>query len=312
MSSMTRCEVSQGDVLACPSAEATANSGGSGATGASAQSPVLEACDLSYAYRVGGKRGRTVFEHAGFSVHAGEILTILGPNGAGKSTLLNCVANLLTPLSGEVLLQGTPIRELGLRKAAQLMGYVPQTHTPAYSYTVLQFVVMGRAPHLGLTSKPARADYDLACSVLEDMGIGKLAHKPYTQISGGERQQATIARAIVQQPKVIMFDEPTNHLDYGNQLRVVSMIRRLAGQGFAVVLTSHMPDHAILIGGTVGILDRDGAFAVGPAKEILEEERLSNLYQTEVHIIYSEELGRNVCVAGRRMHGGGEGFSLEC
>lgn len=307
MSSIKKKEVLGGGIRIFFSAEATADLKTSEATGASVRHSILEARDLSYAYRSGGKRGRMVFEHASFSVHAGEILTILGPNGAGKSTLLNCVSNLLTPLSGKVLLQGAPICELGLRKTAQLMGYVPQTHSPAYSYTVLQFVVMGRAPHLGLMSKPSRADYNLARSVLKDMGIGKLAHKPYTQISGGERQQATIARAIVQRPKVIMFDEPTNHLDYGNQLRVVSMIRHLADKGFAVVLTTHMPDHAILIGGIVGILDRDGAFKAGPAEEILQEERLSNLYQTEVRIIYSEELGRNVCVAGRRMHGGGEG-----
>ncbi len=255
---------------------------------------ILEVKDLGFSYH----NKKQVFSNVNLSLDAGEILTILGPNGAGKSTLLNCLANLLTPNSGQVLLEGRNVRDISLREVARIMGYVPQTHTPAYGYNVRDFVVMGRAPYLGMFQKPSAEDYALADQVMESMNISKLANRPYTEISGGERQQATIARVIVQQPKIIMFDEPTNHLDYGNQLRAVKMVKDLARQGYAVVMTTHMPDHAILLGGKAAILDYDGKLTVGPAEEILQEDLLRKIYRSDLHIMYLEEIGRKVCVAG--------------
>ena len=255
---------------------------------------ILEVKDLSFSYH----RGRTIFRDVNFGLDKGEILTILGPNGAGKSTLLNCLTNLLRPTSGEVLLEGKNIRDIALKDVAKIIGYVPQTHTPAYGYTVRDFVVMGRAPYLGMFQKPSEEDFTMVDQVLESMNIRKLADRPYTEISGGERQQASIARVIVQKPKIIMFDEPTNHLDYGNQLRAVGMVKDLAKQGYAVVMTTHMPDHAILLGGKAAILDRDGKLQVGTAEDILQEPLLRSIYQSDLHILYLKELGRKVCVAG--------------
>lgn len=255
---------------------------------------ILEVQDLEFSYH----HGRTIFEDVNFSLDHGEILTILGPNGAGKSTLLNCMTNLLTPSSGKVLLEGKDIRQIPLKEVARVIGYVPQTHTPAYGYTVRDFVVMGRAPYLGMFQKPSEADYALVDQVLDTMNISKLADRPYTEISGGERQQASIARVIVQQPKIIMFDEPTNHLDYGNQLRTVRMVKELADKGYAVVMTTHMPDHAILLGGKAAVLDRDGCLTVGTSADILQEPLLRKIYESDLHILYLEELGRKVCVAG--------------
>lgn len=255
---------------------------------------ILEVQDLEFSYH----HGRTIFEDVNFSLDHGEILTILGPNGAGKSTLLNCMTNLLTPSSGKVLLEGKDIRQIPLKEVARVIGYVPQTHTPAYGYTVRDFVVMGRAPYLGMFQKPSEADYALVDQVLDTMNISKLADRPYTEISGGERQQASIARVIVQQPKIIMFDEPTNHLDYGNQLRTVRMVKELADKGYAVVMTTHMPDHAILLGGKAAVLDRDGCLTVGTSADILQEPLLRKIYESDLHILYLEEQGRKVCVAG--------------
>ena len=255
---------------------------------------ILEVKDLSFGYH----RQKNIFEHVNFSLDAGEILTILGPNGAEKSTLLNCVANLYTPTGGQVLLEGQDVRTMPLRDMARTMGYVPQIHTPAYGYSVRDFVVMGRAPYLGMFQKPSQEDYALADKVLAELNITNLADRPYTDISGGERQQATLARVIVQQPKLILFDEPTNHLDYGNQLRTVAMVKELADKGYAVVMTTHMPDHAILLGGKAAVLDRKGRLTVGSAEDILQEPLLRDIYQSDLHILYVEELGRKVCVAG--------------
>lgn len=258
------------------------------------QTTLLEIQDLSFSY----DHKRSIFSQVSFSLKKGEIFTILGSNGAGKSTLLNCVSNLLTPAGGRVLLEGQPIGSIPLRTVAQKVGYVPQMGLSSFSYTVRDYVVMGRAPYLGILNVPGVEEYDRVDAVLEKMSITNLADKIFTQISGGERQQVQIARALVQEPEIILLDEPTNHLDYGNQIKVLKIIHDLAQDGIAVVMTTHMPDHAILLDGTVGILDREGHMTVGPADEIVSEEALQTLYQTDLHLLYIEQLGRVACLAG--------------
>jgi iron complex transport system ATP-binding protein len=132
---------------------------------------------------------------------------------------------------------------------------------------------------------------------LEQMGIIHLADKPYTEISGGERQQVTIARAIVQQPQIILFDEPTAHLDFGNQVRIVKMIKYLSSQGFAILMTTHTPDHVIMLGDRAGIFDRNGKMTFGNTEDIMKEDILSSVYKTDLRLVYIEEIGRLTCVA---------------
>ena len=225
---------------------------------------ILDVQDLSFRY---SKNAKPIFHNVNLQMEKGEILTILGANGAGKSTLLNCLANILEPYSGKILVNGASIHDMSLKKAAQLIGYVPQNHAPVYDYSVRDFIVMGRAPHLGMLEKPSENDYAIVDEVIRELGIEKLADKAYTQISGGERQQALIGRAIAQQPEIIMFDEPTNHLDYGNQLRMVHKIKNLSKKDYTVIMTTHMPDHAMMIGGKTAILGRDGTLKVGKTEE---------------------------------------------
>lgn len=255
---------------------------------------MLEIDNISFGYR----SGHTLFEHVSFSFDKGQVLAILGANGAGKTTLLNCIANLLTPASGEIRLNGKPTQKLELREISRLIGYVPQTHTPAYSYAVRDFVVMGRSPHLGMFSQPGKKDYELVEQTLEEMGILHLADRAYTELSGGERQQVTIARAIVQQPEIIILDEPTNHLDYGNQFRALSLVYSLVEHGFGVIMTSHNPDHVFLLGSRVGILDRTGHFTVGEPENVMTEDVLRDLYKTELYLTHVEQVDRTICVPG--------------
>lgn len=256
---------------------------------------LLEVKDLAFSY----PNGQEIFNNVCFTLDEGEIFIILGPNGAGKSTLLNCLSNLLAPTHGQILLNGTDIHKMPLKEVAKHMGYVPQTHVPAFGYSVRDFIVMGRAPYLGMMEKPSKEDYAMADEVMERFNLTKLADKPYTEISGGERQQATIARAITQQPKIIMFDEPTNHLDYGNQLRTIKMIKELAKEGYAIIMTTHMPDHAIILKGKAGILDGNGNLVVGPAADVLNEETLKRIYNIDLYIKYIPEVERNVCIPGK-------------
>lgn len=262
---------------------------------------ILEVKDLAFSYH--NDHSRMLFQDVNFTLGKGEILSILGANGAGKSTLLNCLANLLQPAKGQILLNGNSLVQSSLKHIARTIGYVPQSHTPAYAYSVEEFIVMGRAPYLGMCAQPQENDYRLVRQAMEDLGITHLSDRPYTELSGGERQQVIIARAMVQQPDIIMLDEPTNHLDYGNQLRMIQLIKRLARKGYGVIITSHMPDHVLLLGGLVGMLGTDGRLQVGNTEEIMTEENLKRLYDIDVHMVYVKEVGRKVCAAGKMESG---------
>lgn len=253
---------------------------------------ILEVNNLSFRYH----NSPMIFNKVNFSVDNGEVLSILGTNGAGKSTLLNCIANLYKPVLGKILLNGQPISRMSLREVARVIGYVPQIHTPAYAYTVREFTVMGRTPYIDTFRIPSSEDYSIADEALARMGITHLRDKSYTEISGGERQQVMIARVIAQQPQLILLDEPTAHLDYGNQYRVVQMIRQLAAEGYALIMTTHNPEHAIILNGKVAILNRQGVLGIGQAAETLSTETLSKLYGLSIKTIYDDDAKRNVCV----------------
>lgn len=239
---------------------------------------------------------RTILDGCNLTLQPGELVSILGPNGAGKSTLLNCACGLLTPQRGNVLLNGKDIKTMDPKQIAKVIGYVQQNQRSAFGYTVFSYVLMGRASSIGLFQKPTKADEEMAREVLETMGISHLSDTPITEISGGERQQAAIARAVVQKPQAIFFDEPTAHLDYGNQINTLRLIASLQDKGFAVIMTTHNPDHCMMLGGKVAILDKEGFLEVGAVSEILTEERLKRVYHTELSLSYVDSVERVACV----------------
>ena len=256
-------------------------------------SDIFDISKLSFSYP---SIEHKVLDEVSLQISEGEVLSILGRNGAGKSTLLGCMLGLLKPQSGEIKLYGKSLGNLSEREIASIVGYVPQTHTPAFGYTVFDFVQMGCASRIGLFSHPGRKEREDTLAALSELDIEQLANRPYTEISGGERQQATIARAIVSRPKILLFDEPTSHLDFGNQLRVLRIIKQLSGKGFAVVITTHNPEHAMLLGEHAAILDRQGHITVGATEDILTEGSLSSIYGADLKLKYIEEFGRKVCI----------------
>lgn len=253
---------------------------------------IYEVDNLTFSYPGGDRK---VLDHACLSLGEGEILCILGPNGAGKTTLLSCMAGLLIPQSGSVRLCGRDINQMKEKEIAKLAGYVPQIHTPAFDYKVLDVVLMGRAPKTGMFARPSGEDEAFCLKVLESMNLSHLAQKSYLDISGGERQQVIIARAIAQEPKVILFDEPTAHLDYGNQHRVLRRVRQMKEEGYSVVITTHNPDHALLLGDKAAVVDKEGHIIQGKSREILTEETLARIYETDLRLLYVKELGRTIC-----------------
>ncbi|GHU49325.1 iron ABC transporter ATP-binding protein [Spirochaetia bacterium] len=258
---------------------------------------VLEVRNAAFSYNRDISDGKPIFTDVSFSLKEGQILSIIGPNGCGKSTLLNCLANLLKLSAGEILLNGRAQRSFKKKEIARIIGYVPQLYTLSFGYSVRDYVVMGRAPYTGVFATPGEKEYEQADTALERMGIAHLAGRPYTEISGGERQQATIARVLVQKPRIIMLDEPTSALDYGNQMRTLELIQELAREGYAIIMTTHTPDHAIMLDDTVALLDRNGGLSVGSTAEIMREDVLKEIYRTNLKLVYVAEVGRTACLA---------------
>jgi iron complex transport system ATP-binding protein len=261
-----------------------------GATGSRA---VYEIKGIGFSYPSGAGN---VFDNLSLTVNSRDILTILGRNGAGKSTLLGCMLGLLKPQSGVVLLNGRDVGGMSEREIASAAGYVPQNHAAVFGYSVEEFVLMGCASRIGLFSKPGEREREDATEAIRKLGISDITHKPYTEISGGERQKAAIARAIVSNPSVVLFDEPTAHLDYGSQLQALRIIKSISQSGYAVVITTHNPEHALLLGGKAALMDRGGGLTSGGAAEVVTGENLSRVYGVDIKLEYVESLGRNACV----------------
>lgn len=241
---------------------------------------ILELHDLVCGYRP----GKPVVGPLSFSVSEGEVVCLLGPNGIGKTTLFKTVLGLLTPLSGRVSVCGRDSRKFSIKEFARAVAYVPQSHTPPFPYTVRDIAVMGRNPNMGEFSSPKREDFDKADEALALMGIGNLAGREYTEISGGEQQLALIARALAQEARLLVMDEPTSHLDYGNEMRVLAQVARLSRLGYTIIMITHTPGHAFLCADRVVAVGREGFFACGTPDEVMTEENLKTVYGVDIRL----------------------------
>jgi iron complex transport system ATP-binding protein len=231
-----------------------------------------------------GYRDRVVGSGLDVALATGEVLALLGPNGGGKTTLLKTLLGLLAPKAGEVRLGGRQLADYSSRERARLVAYVPQSHAATFAFTVETVVLMGRSAHGTLFSAPSAADRAVVARMLERFGIAHLADRPYTMISGGERQLALLARALAQEPQFVVLDEPTASLDFGNQGRVLKEIRALAASGHGVLFTTHDPNHAIRAADRACLLRQGTVVGEGAAKDVLTSDNLSALYGAKVRL----------------------------
>jgi len=246
----------------------------------------IEGRDLTIGYP-----DHTVGRGLDVALSTGEVLALLGPNGGGKTTLLKTLLGLLKPKAGEVRLGDKPLDGYTVRERARVIAYVPQVHIGTFAFTVETVVLMGRTAHGNLFSRPTTHDRAVAHSVLERFGISALANRPYTMISGGERQLVLLARALAQEPRFIVLDEPTASLDFGNQGKVMNEIRALAKSGHGVLFTTHDPNHALRAADRAYLL-RDGVrIADGPAATVLNREQLKALYQASIDQLIDRDSG---------------------
>ncbi len=221
---------------------------------------------------------KLIGSHIDLDLQLGQIVCLLGPNGSGKSTLFKSLLGLIPLLGGQVVLQGRDLKLWSRPQLAKTMAYVPQASDGVFAFQALEMVLMGRSAFIGHFGAPSKQDRILAHQALERLGIESLAHRPYTQLSGGEQQLVLLARALVQEPKVLILDEPTASLDFGNQLRVLQHIKALKQQGLAIFLCTHQPEHARRVADTVILFKKGQVVAQGPTASCLRVETLAELY----------------------------------
>ncbi len=250
----------------------------------------LSARDISFGYT-----SKLVLRGIDVSVREGEIVSLLGPNGTGKSTLLKILLGILHPSGGQVFFRGKRLREFDRRVLAGEIAYVPQIHRVSFPYRVIDVVLMGRIPSKRFIVSYSRQDGKIARSALERLSIGHLADRPYTEISGGERQLTLIARAMAQGAETFIMDEPASGLDYGNQIRLLEQIRSLSGQGYTFVKSTHFPDHALWVAERVVMLKDGGVAAEGTPFEVINGKNLKMLYGIDVEVLTVSD-GLRVCV----------------
>ncbi|WP_321990961.1 ABC transporter ATP-binding protein [Marispirochaeta aestuarii] len=238
---------------------------------------MIEVQNISFGYSGGGK----IFHNHSFRLKKGKSMAILGPNGRGKTTLLKCLLGLLPLCEGEIMRNGE-------------CGYVPQHAAVVFSYSVLDMVVMGRARHIPLFSSPGAADYHIAESLLETLGITRFRDRDFSSLSGGEQQLVLIARALASECSLLVLDEPTSALDFKNQGRILNTIRDLSGnEGLSIIFTTHSPDHAAYAADYVLLMYSADEYLYGPAEEIMSDENLHSLYGLEIRgIEYTHSRGR--------------------
>ncbi|HEY2485536.1 MAG TPA: ABC transporter ATP-binding protein [Candidatus Binataceae bacterium] len=249
-------------------------------TGAAPQDSALTARDLWAGYA-----SVPVLRGVSLEVVPGELLAIVGPNGSGKSTLLRVLGGTMRPWQGSVELQGRPLKGLQRRVIAREIATVAQENTVAFRFTVLEIVLMGRAPHLGAFRFESRHDLEIAQAALARFDLLLLAHRHIEELSGGERKRVFLARALTQQPRVMLLDEPTAFLDLKHVVGIFSRFRELAtARGLAVVATLHDLNAAAAYADRVMLLKAGEVVGYGTPSEVLTESNLRSVYETEIYV----------------------------
>ena len=232
-----------------------------------------------------GYHDHEVVHGASFDVADGEFCCIIGANGCGKTTLLKNLLGLIAPWEGTVTMDGEDVLAMNEKQLARRFAYIPQAHTPPFPFAVRDVVLMGRTPYLNHLAVVAPRDRQIAYQSLKTLGIEDLADQIYTDLSGGQRQLVLIARALTQQPQLLIMDEPTASLDFGNQQLVLSRMKTLASQGMAVIMVTHDPDHALYCADRVVVMQDGEIIEQGTPGQTITTDVLQRIYGTRVQVV---------------------------
>lgn len=214
----------------------------------------------------------------------GTVTAILGPNGVGKTTLLNVALGWIAPWSGTVTISGRRLQEIPGHERGRLLSLVPQSDHIAFEYSILEYVLLGRAPYLRPMELPSAADIAAARAALDRVGMAEMASHGVLETSAGERQLVLLARSLAQDPQALLLDEPSAHLDLANKRRLVELLRRQADSGRTVILTVHEPEFAAVLATTVVLLHEGRVLAKGAPQGVLTGSLLSRLYGIPIEV----------------------------
>lgn len=246
----------------------------------------------------GYPKQKEILQDINLHLESGHILSILGPNGIGKTTLLKCMIGLLPWTRGRSLLHGTDIKNLKAKEIWNTISYIPQAHSFSFSYTGLEMVMLGRSSHLGLFQMPGKKEIEMAEQIMEKTGISRLANKDCNQMSGGELQMVLIAKALINDPKLIILDEPETGLDFHNQILVLNLVDRLAHEdGISAIMNTHYPTNAMSISDESFMLNRKGDKFYGKTEEVLVGDNISKSFDVQVvvdEVTYENRKIRNI------------------
>jgi iron complex transport system ATP-binding protein len=282
---------------------------------------LLQAADVSFAYRAAGRsapentadlsadrgadveRARAlVLDRVSATIPRGGIVGILGPNGSGKTTLLRLLSGTRLPASGQVLLDDVPLSRLSRRAVARRIAVVPQETQLAFEYTVMEMVLMGRHPHLGLFEMEGPADLAVAHDALRATGTDQFEDRRFSTLSGGEKQRVVIASALAQASDILLLDEPTASLDLRYQLEIASLLARLnAERGVTLVISTHDLSLAASLCRTLVMLREGRVLATGATADVLTTPNVRALYNVEADVERHPATGQ-LMVYPRRDH----------
>jgi iron complex transport system ATP-binding protein len=253
---------------------------------------MIEVTGLTFMHR-GAKE--PVLRRIDFEANGAEVTALLGPNGSGKTTIFQCILGLWKFQEGEVRLSGESVAQLKRPEIAKRVSSVPQDHEPPFPYSCLDIVLMGRTAHVGVFSSPSPEDKTLAGEAMKTLGIDHLIERPYTQVSGGERQMVLIARCLAQNAPAMLLDEPTAHLDFRNQITILKKVKQIVVErGLVALMNLHDPNMALLFADRVLLLKNGTLVAQGPPHEVITRESLLEVYGLEVEFV-SENGCRVIC-----------------
>ena len=217
-----------------------------------------------------------------------EIVSLVGPNGAGKSTLLKCIDRILKPQQGVVFLDGKDTAKASSRELSRMMSYVPQSNVEVFPFTVFDIVLMGRRPHIGW--RVSKKDIAIVAQTLRFMGIEEFGTRYFDELSGGEKQKVVMARALAQEPKVLLLDEPTSNLDIRHQLEVMEIVRKLIQERkISAIMAMHDLNLASRFSDRMVMLKNGQVFVVGVPGLVLSPENIKVAYGVEAQVTNGQE-----------------------